>query len=621
MAGLKILITVHQFFPRFHFGTERYTFDLATELQRAGHEVVVLTANQVPEDSTGEEVIEYEYRGLRVRAIDLVQNRRTDFSSSYYRPDLNDLFARILIQEHPDVIHCAHLLFLGVSFLDVARLTGCPAVLTMTDFFGICWTNILLTCAGKVCPGPDPNNNNCVRDLLCSSVVSHPVPVIRFGGKLLQWMPFLTRLMELGLRTPPFKNSGYPSVIDGMRRRRSTIEKSYAHVDHFIVATSVLEKKHRAYGLNDRVITRLPFGITQPSSDEHVDLRIRYEKLRSTDRPLVFGFIGQIARHKGVDLLVRAFANARLANTELRVIGNLEQNPLFTHELRAIAPGHDGIRFFPPFPSSEIYNVLAKIDVLVLPSIWSENAPLVLLNSLASRTFVAVSDVAGMTEFIEPEKTGLVFATKSTEAIEAMLSRAVLLRSKFLDLFDAHAGYKISPAIYASQVSRIYEVELKKRSRSWNESSLKKIAASSPARIRPVKWRVLGSVPFGSSSETTFDWNAAISHRVAIERTRDGGFRFKTLARDSFVLLENHCSGKAEWIEVLAKWSAPTSSVVYYAQDREHTLSEDKKILLSIPKESWIRLRFDFGATEPPIQAFRWDLAFNSAGIELQIGA
>jgi glycosyltransferase involved in cell wall biosynthesis len=566
-------------------------------------------------------VIEYEYSGLRVRAIDLAleQNRRVDFASNYHRPDLNHLFARILIEEHPDVVHCAHLLFLGVSFLDIAHLTGCPVVLTLTDFFGICWTSILLTCAGKICAGPDRNNDNCVRDVLCSTTVSHPLPAIRFGGKMVQRMPFLTRLFERLLQPPFFNDAWYPSLIDGMRKRRGVIEKSYARVDHFIVATSVLEKKHRDFGLKDRVISRLPFGITQPSSDEHNHLRARYEELRSTDRPLVFGFIGQIARHKGVDLLARAFANSRPANTELHIIGNLEQDPLFTQELNAIVHNHDDIRFFPSFPTSEIYNVLAKIDLLVIPSIWSENAPLVLLNSLVSRTFVAVSDVAGMTEFIEPEKTGLLFAAKSSDAIETMLNRAALLRSNLLDLFDAHPGYKVSPSSYAEQVARIYRIELKKRSRSWNGSALKKIAASGP--IQPVKWRVLGSVPIGSCGEHAFDWPAANAQRVAIERTGDGGFKLKTLARDSFVLLEKSCSGKAQWIEVFAKWSTSVSSVVYYAQDPEYTMSEEKKILLSFPKESWIRLRFDFGATEPPIRAFRWDLAFNAAGVELEIGA
>src|SRR5258708_2248631 len=352
MAPLKVLLTVHQFFPRDYHGTERYTLDLATALARAGHKVVILTANQFPEDSTGEDVIEYEYDSLRVLAIDLVQNKRLEFNASYSRPDLNDLFARILLQERPDVVHCAHLLFLGVSFLDVAQRTGCPIVLTMTDFFGICWTNKLLTGAGKECSGPDRKNNNCLRDVLGSLSISHPDPVIRFAVRTMQRLPFTTPFMEVIMRVRFSNNNWHATLIDGIRERRGIIEASYRHVDHFIVATSVLERKYREHGLRNRMISRLPFGITQPSSEEHALLRTRYEKLRSTDRPLVFGFIGQIARHKGVDLLVRAFVTAQPANTELHVVGNLRQDPVLTHKLKAIPHNQHKVKFLPPFVTS-----------------------------------------------------------------------------------------------------------------------------------------------------------------------------------------------------------------------------------------------------------------------------
>ena len=42
---LKILMTIHRFFPRHSGGTQRYTLDLAKSLQNMGHEVVVVTAN------------------------------------------------------------------------------------------------------------------------------------------------------------------------------------------------------------------------------------------------------------------------------------------------------------------------------------------------------------------------------------------------------------------------------------------------------------------------------------------------------------------------------------------------------------------------------------------------
>ena len=53
MAQLKVLLTVHQFFPRWYHGTERYTVDLATQLTQAWHEVVILTASHVPAEQFG----------------------------------------------------------------------------------------------------------------------------------------------------------------------------------------------------------------------------------------------------------------------------------------------------------------------------------------------------------------------------------------------------------------------------------------------------------------------------------------------------------------------------------------------------------------------------------------
>jgi glycosyltransferase involved in cell wall biosynthesis len=616
MSPLKVLLAVHQFFPRFYHGTERYTLDLATELVRAGHDVVILTANQVPADSTGEDVIEYEYSGVRVLAIDLVQNGEIGFSTSYARPDLNGLFAQILLSERPDVIHCTHLLFLGVSFLHVARHTGRPLILTMTDFFGICWTNQLLTCAGKGCAGPDRKNGNCLRDVLGSLSISHPDPLIRFGGKIVQWLPFMTPLMKALMKPPFSKNRWYTTLIDGIRERRDVIQRAYSNVDHFIVATSVLERKYRQYALKDGTISKLPFGITQPTSAEFQVLRSRYEKLRSTDRPLVFGFIGQISRHKGVDLLARAFANVRPLNTELHIIGNLQQDPALGDEVRAIASGISAIKFFPPFPSPEIYSVLSKIDVLVLPSIWSENAPLVLLNGLASRTFVATSDGAGMTEFVEIGKTGLIFRSKSTRAIEKMLNRAVSLRSMLLDLFDSHPGYEISPSVYAERVLNIYAEELNRAGRSWNERVLNEVVNSGPHRVRPVKWSVLKSCPVRGLNELTIDWQAVTAHNVAIDEIERGRFRLKTLSQNAFLLFEKPPSAK---VEFLVKWLSPVSSAIYYKGGTTEIFSENRKVLLPADKETWIRLLFNFDGCNEQIQAFRWDLAHNSIGIELEV--
>ncbi len=61
------------------------------------------------------------------------------------------------------------------------------------------------------------------------------------------------------------------------------------------------------------------------------------------------------------------------------------------------------------FPKEEIGKVFSELDYFVIPSTWYENSPLVLLDALASHTPVIVSDVEGMTEFVEEGKNGYVF--------------------------------------------------------------------------------------------------------------------------------------------------------------------------------------------------------------------
>ena len=71
--------------------------------------------------------------------------------------------------------------------------------------------------------------------------------------------------------------------------------------------------------------------------------------------------------------------------------------------------------------------MLRSTDLLVVPSVWFENAPLVILEALAARTPLCVSNLGGMAELVEQGRSGLHFemgdardlAAKLREVIEA----------------------------------------------------------------------------------------------------------------------------------------------------------------------------------------------------------
>ena len=161
-------------------------------------------------------------------------------------------------------------------------------------------------------------------------------------------------------------------------------------------------------------LTRIPFG---------VDLPRHAKPPRRDPRKLVIGFIGQIMPHKGPDLLIGA-AQRTLAPSryELRIYGDDSQDRGFAASLRDRAHGNP-VQFLGVFPSDRMRDVLDEIDVLAIPSRWYENSPLVLLNALASHTPVVISDVPGMSEFVEEGVGGYAFRRGDEQALADVLGR------------------------------------------------------------------------------------------------------------------------------------------------------------------------------------------------------
>src|SRR5262249_5185711 len=134
--------------------------------------------------------------------------------------------------------------------------------------------------------------------------------------------------------------------------------------------------------------------------------------------------------HKGVDILVRAFqslpANARAC---LKIYGDMSQFPDYANSVRALAerPGHnsDQIEFAGSFPNEKLGEVLANLDVLVVPSRWYENTPLVIQSALATKTPLVATDLGGLSELIKEGVNGFLFPVNDAAALAAKLKKFI----------------------------------------------------------------------------------------------------------------------------------------------------------------------------------------------------
>ena len=96
-------------------------------------------------------------------------------------------------------------------------------------------------------------------------------------------------------------------------------------------------------------------------------------KKKNEGEGIRFGYVGQIARHKGVDLLVEAFCKLRGSTGRfLSVYGPFDQVPDYMRELRELSKGFENVEFLGTFDKGELGRRLSELDLLVIPSRWYE---------------------------------------------------------------------------------------------------------------------------------------------------------------------------------------------------------------------------------------------------------
>ena len=123
--------------------------------------------------------------------------------------------------------------------------------------------------------------------------------------------------------------------------------------------------------------------------------------------------------------------------------------------LRALAGDDRRVSFPGSFSREELGNVLAELDVLVVPSRWYENAPGVIFEAFAAGMPVIATDLGGMSEFVKPGKNGLLFALEDAEDLAGQLRTLIEDRS-FLGRLRAGIEPVKTVGEYAGELIELY---------------------------------------------------------------------------------------------------------------------------------------------------------------------
>jgi len=135
-------------------------------------------------------------------------------------------------------------------------------------------------------------------------------------------------------------------------------------------------------------------------------------------RPFRFGFIGGLQPAKGIEHLLNAFAKASINDTELWIAGDGE--PAFVNRLHE----HwriNNVRYLGRVKPETFY---PSIDVLVVPSLWSEALGRVVFEAFAFGKPVVGSRRGGIPEMIIDGRNGLLFDPDRPAELVSRLQRA-----------------------------------------------------------------------------------------------------------------------------------------------------------------------------------------------------
>ncbi|MCY3622297.1 MAG: glycosyltransferase family 4 protein [Gammaproteobacteria bacterium] len=170
-------------------------------------------------------------------------------------------------------------------------------------------------------------------------------------------------------------------------------------------------------------------------------------------------YAGALIAHKGVAMLLDAFAGlvGDVPQAALWLVGNGPDAADLESSVRA--RGLRGVRFLGQRSPDELADLYRRARVVVIPSLWLENAPLVAIEAAAYGRAVIASRVGGLPELVEHGKTGFLFDRGDRAGLADRLRLLLTDRSLAETLGAAgreQSAKRLSPIRHLDRILAVY---------------------------------------------------------------------------------------------------------------------------------------------------------------------
>ena len=421
VTSRRLLHVVHDFLPRYRAGVEIYAAELCRELARR-HHVTVLTTDYDPSAPHGE-LCWRVYDGLPV--IEIRNNWEGGTFDASYRSDvINARIEQVLETVQPHVVHVHTLLNLSLDLPALARRRGMKVVTTLHDYTLVCPSGgqRLHRAESHVCH--DIDVQRCARCF--PETVFHTKLTVgrilrrRRGADAVRGLASSLHRRMPGITRALAARAAHAAPIDveanDIVRRLDAARSAMANTDLFVAPSASMADEYRRLGVEPDRMTVADYGFEATAASR--------PKSTMAGGPLRVGYVGSLVWHKGVHVLAAAVQQLRQARIELQlqVHGDAAQDPKYVESLRTATAGAS-VEFHGPFEPAQRSDIYGDLDVLVVPSLWLENSPLVIHEALMAGVAVIGSDIGGIPGLIRHDINGLLVPPGSADALAAALQR------------------------------------------------------------------------------------------------------------------------------------------------------------------------------------------------------
>lgn len=402
---MRILIAVHGFPPTFTGGAEGRADRTSRWLIKQGHSVEVFTVESI--STPGFRLETREDNGLTVhRLYYSIKDTPAPFRAAYDHAPIGEALGALLKERPFDLVHLISGYLLGTQVIYAAHQAGLPVVVTLTEYWFMCVQLNLIRPTHELCIGPES-------DQKCARCIAEEKRRYRLPA---QWLPgFRDGYWALN------KWDAYANQIEeAVAQRRVTLREALDSVELAICPSQFLKQKFAEYGFDTQRFVHIRQGVRTRTGD------VARAERRPAD-PLRIGYMGQIKSHKGVDLLIEAAT--QLLNVgqplSLDIWGNENEDPHYVQDLKRKTSNYANIRWNGVFQGGSVWDVLAKTDVIVVPSRWYENSPNVILEAHHMGIPVIATNLGGMAELVKHEVDGLLFGLNDSADLARQISRLI----------------------------------------------------------------------------------------------------------------------------------------------------------------------------------------------------